>query len=103
MAVRLLPLWSNVELSPPFRRILMSHAKRNLMASVRKHAKAATLAASLVPVAALAMTPVTVSAQCNPASGSCPTTVPEPATILMLGAGVASVGLAAIRRRRNNK
>jgi hypothetical protein len=29
-----------------------------------------------------------------------PTSVPEPASLMLLGAGVASVGAAALRRRR---
>ena len=32
-----------------------------------------------------------------------PTSVPEPATLMLLGAGVAAVGAAVARRRKNKK
>jgi hypothetical protein len=32
-----------------------------------------------------------------------PTSVPEPATLMLLGAGVSAVGAAVARRRKNKK
>jgi hypothetical protein len=34
---------------------------------------------------------------------STPTSVPEPASLMLLGAGVSAVGAAVLRRRKNNK
>ncbi len=53
--------------------------------------RSAALVASLVPLAQVAVAPVTVSAQCS----GCPPPVPEPATLLMLAPAAAWV----IRRR----
>ena len=35
--------------------------------------------------------------------GHAPTSVPEPATLMLLGAGVTAVGAAVARRRKNKK
>jgi hypothetical protein len=35
--------------------------------------------------------------------GQAPTSVPEPATLMLLGAGVTAVGAAVARRRKNKK
>jgi hypothetical protein len=67
-----------------------------------KHFRAATLAASLVPVALVTAVPLTVVAQ-EPCGGSgeppCPPSVPEPSTLLLLG-GPAAAALARKLRRR---
>lgn len=71
-----------------------------LFAGALKHARTAALVASLVPLAQVAVAPMTVSAQCdpnNPPSGGCPTEVPEPATLLLLGGPAAAM---LLRRRR---
>jgi hypothetical protein len=48
--------------------------------------------ATLVPLASVAVMPVTVSAQCS----ACPPPIPEPAALLMLGPAAAWV----IRRHK---
>jgi hypothetical protein len=55
--------------------------------------RSAALVAALIPVAQVAVSPVTVSAQC---SGCPPTPIPEPAALLMLGPAAAWL----IRRRK---
>jgi hypothetical protein len=54
--------------------------------------RSAALVATLVPLASVAVMPVTVSAQCS----ACPPPIPEPAALLMLGPAAAWV----IRRHK---
>ena len=62
-----------------------------------KHIRSAALAAALVPLAQVAVAPVSVAAQC---SGACPPAAPEPATLLLLA---PAAGALAWRVRQNRK
>lgn len=59
---------------------------------VRNRIRSAALVASLVPLASVAASPVTVSAQCS----GCPPPVPEPSTLALL---VPAAAALIIRRR----
>ena len=73
-------------------------AKRDaLFGGALKHARAATLAASLVPVALVTAVPMTVVAQ-EPC-GALGCAVPEPSTLLLLGGGAATALLLRSRRK----
>ena len=78
----------------------LESTRKALLAGALKHARTAALAASLVPLAQVAVAPMAVSAQCQPtAIKACPTTsVPEPATLLLMAPAAAAVLL--LRRRR---
>jgi hypothetical protein len=75
---------------PGTRRRKVSHA-------ALKHIRSAALAAALVPLAQVAVAPMSVAAQC---SGACPPAAPEPATLLLLA---PAAGALALRVRQNRK
>lgn len=60
-----------------------------------KHARAARLAAALVPLGTVALSPSV--AQANSAG------VPEPATFVLVGVGAGAAGVAAWWKRRGKK
>jgi hypothetical protein len=65
-----------------------------------KHVRMAALAASMVPLASVAIAPVAVSAQCQ--SACPPVNVPEPATFWLLASSAAAAPAAVkwLRGRR---
>jgi len=82
------------------RQVELREQTQRLLRGALKHARAAALAATLVPlgaVAVVALSPATAQAQ----SGG--TRVPEPATLALLGVGAGAVGAAAWWRQRGKK
>jgi hypothetical protein len=74
-------------------------SQQSVLGGALRHVRAATLAASLVPVALITAVPLTVVAE-EPCGGSgepdCPT-VPEPSVLMMLAGPAAAL---LLRRRR---
>ena len=85
-------------MSQEARQVELREQTRRLLQGALKHARAAALAATLVPLGAVAMVALTpTTAQAASAS------VPAPATITLLGVGAGALGAAAWWRRRGKK
>ena len=68
---------------------------KRLLRGALKHARAATLAAALVPLGAVAVSPA-LAQNGYPA-------VPEPTTIVLVSVGAGAVGVGAWWKRRGKK
>ena len=77
---------------------------QQLLHGALKHVRAAALAAALVPLGAVAVSPAVAQQDC---SGSAPppdcVSVPEPVTSILVGVGAGAVGMAAWWKRRGKK
>jgi hypothetical protein len=77
-----------------------SELPKSTQSSALRHMRTAALVASLVPLAQVAVAPITVSAQCSGAN--CPPEVPEPGALLLM-APAAAAWLLRMSRNKNRE
>ena len=87
-------------MSQDLRHAELREKTQQLLRGALKHARAATLAAVLVPLAMVAVSPAVPQAFASDGNG---TVVPEPATSILVGVGAGAAGVAAWWKRRRKK